>query len=44
MKKVPLAVLSSCFLFSLSINGAVNYPHDDPAMARILRLFDAEFT
>jgi len=44
MKKVPLAVLLSCFLFSLSINGEVNYPHDDPAMARVLRLFKAEFS
>jgi hypothetical protein len=44
MKKVPLAVLLSCFLFSLPIKAAIGYPLKDPSMARVMRLFDAEFT
>ncbi len=43
MKKVPLAVLLSCFLFSQSTKGAIGYHQEDPSMARVLRLFDAEF-
>ena len=44
MKKVPLAVLLSGFLFSLPIKAAIGYHQEDPSMARVVRLFDAEFT
>ncbi len=43
MKKMPLAVLLSCFLFSQSTKAVISYQQKDPSMARVLRLFDAEF-
>ncbi|OQC29708.1 MAG: hypothetical protein BWX70_01524 [Verrucomicrobia bacterium ADurb.Bin070] len=44
MKTIPLAVLLSFVLFSPTAKGEIGYPHKDPSMARVLRLFNAECT
>lgn len=43
MKKTLFAASLACFLIHSPATGAIGYPQKDPSMARVLRLFEAEF-